>query len=333
MPELEPIGRPQLVVTGSSGFIGRHLCARLCGSAHDAGSLFGIDANPPSAPVRYSHLAADIRDFKALATVAGSLEKRGTILHLAASAEVVTPWAEIPRLLSSNLEGTHNVLQTLDPRLLIFASSSSVYGNAGLRPVDPNSGPVKPISLYAISKLSGEMMLRDWLREKPGTGVVFRFGNVIGQGCRGLIDYLIGHVRRFPDGNSVARLRGKGKLIRDYVPVEFVTELLVAAARAEWEPGALTTLNLGTGTAMSNGEVAEIVQQAAAALGFHLKISFEDPPCPGEATEVVLDMEDTEKLFGIRPPGPAAVRETIAGTVEQALRPYARTRDTRTVFA
>ena len=104
-------------------------------------------------------------------------------------------------------------------------------------------------------------------------------------------------------------------MVRDYVPVHYVVSVMLAAAQRDWNPASLVTLNLGTGRAMTNREVAEIVQEVAGNEGLRLDLSFEDPPGPGEAGEVVLDVEDTVKLFGIIPPGPAEVRQAIAGAV------------------
>ena len=308
MPELED----GWVVTGSSGFIGTHLCAAL------TESIRGIDVEAPRAEAAHGHVGADIRRLEPLREIAAA-ERVHTLFHLAASAEVLTPWPEIAQLLSSNLDGTYNVLEAFGPRLMIFASSSSVYGSAGLRPVDTSIGAIQPLCLYAVSKLAGEMTVRDWVRERGGSAVIFRFGNVVGTGCRGLIPYLAAHVKRYPDGRVPARLRGAGRLVRDYVPVDYVVRVMLAAAQAEWAPQSLVTLNLGAGRGMTNREVAEVVQQVAAASGYRLELTFDDPPGPGEADAVVLDMEETVELFGIAPPGPAEVRRSIAEAAQEEL--------------
>jgi len=318
MPAPELHRTPSWIVTGSSGFIGTHLSNRL-GDVCSADSFYGIDKEKPESPVRYRHVQADIRCLDSLRDSTSQSGQPDVVFHLAASAEVLTPWAQVPALLSSNLEGTYNVLEGLDPRLMIFASSSSVYGNAGLRPADPQRSALQPLCLYAISKMSGEMMVRDWARESNRSAVIFRFGNVVGSKCRGLIPYLINHVQRYPEGGVVARLRGNGRLVRDYVPVDYVVRVLTAAARIDWPAQPDVALNLGSGLAMTNRDVTEIVQQIAREQGFRLDVSFDDPPGHGEANEIVLDMEETVKLLGIAPPGAAEIRRVIAETVLKAL--------------
>jgi nucleoside-diphosphate-sugar epimerase len=296
------------IVTGSSGFIGAHVCAALPRAV-------GIDRRPPARPGS-PHIGVDIRELGRLREIA----RPGALIHLAAGAEVLTPWADVSDLLSSNVEGTYNVVEGLDPRVAVFASSSSVYGNSGSRPADPRRTPVEPLCLYAVSKLTGETILRDWARHSGRAAAIFRFGNVVGAGCRGLIPYLAGHILRYPDGATPARLRGEGRLVRDYVPVDYVVRVLTAAARAAWAPGSAAVLNLGAGRGMTNREVAEIVRETAAEMGFALRCVFDDPPGPGEAREVVLDMEETVRLLGIAPPAPAEVRASIAAAAAAELR-------------
>jgi len=310
-----PAALARRIVTGSSGFIGGHLCARLSRE----GATWGIDLAAPGAGAAHRHIAADIRDLERLRDIAAPLPRLDAVFHLAASAEVLTPWGEVPALLTSNVEGTYNTLAGLEPRVAVFASSSSVYGSSGLEPVGAWRGATRPLCLYAVSKLAGETIVRDWARETGRAAVSFRFGNVIGAGCRGLIPFLAGHVLRHPEGGAPARLRGNGRLVRDYVPVEYVVRVLRAAAEAEWMPGSAMVLNLGTGRAMTNREVAGIVQHAARRLGYRLELSFEDPAGPGEAEEVVLDMRETVRLLDLEPPGHDEVRAAIAAAAVEHL--------------
>jgi len=330
MPAAEK--QKQFLVTGSSGFVGSHLCRRLC-ECYPAESVIGVDLEPPIGPARHRHVSANISGIGSLVEAKVLSRQPKAIFHLAASAEVLTPWADVPVLLSSNLQGMHTVLQGLDSELVVFASSSSVYGNSGLHPAHPRLSPVNPLCLYAFSKLTGEMLLRDWIRQSGRRALVFRFGNVIGPRCRGLIRYLIQHIVRYPQGGVVARLRGGGRLLRDYVPVSYVVDVMTTLSRKRWDPGAVVTLNLGTGKAMSNRDVAEIVGETAKSLGFRLETTFTDPAGPGEADEVVLNVEDTVARCGFGPPREDEVRRAIAASVRESLEAYAGAGHTRTVSA
>jgi len=116
----------------------------------------------------------------------------------------------------------------------------------------------------------------------------------------------------------VARLRGEGLLVRDYVPVGYVVQTMLAAMKIEWEPGTTTILNVGTGRGTTNGEVAAIAKRIAQRYGLRLEISFDDPPAPGEAGEIVLQMDRSIHRLGISPPGP----EEVVASIEDSFRAH-----------
>jgi len=83
-----------------------------------------------------------------------------------------------------------------------------------------------------MSKAMAELACADWARETGRIAVRFRFGNVIGEGCRGFIPFLVQHAILHPDGDVPAEARGGGLIERDYVPVDHVVEVMIAAAAA-----------------------------------------------------------------------------------------------------
>jgi nucleoside-diphosphate-sugar epimerase len=211
------------------------------------------------------------------------------------------------------------VLDALEPARMVFASSSSVYGDAAVEWTKPQTAKLDPKGLYAMSKMNGEMLIRQWAHESGASAVNLRFGNVIGPGCRGLIPYLVTHATRYPRAERPAQLRGRGALIRDYVPASYVTRVLTAAARIPMEPGASVSLNVGTGRGTTNREIAESVCALLAAEGLRLDVVYDDEPGPGESRIVVLDMAATVQLTGLEPPGPDEVRAAIRESVHSHL--------------
>ncbi len=306
------------VVTGSSGFIGTHLCEALRQHSWSGEAVVGIDRVRPTSPPFYRYEAADIRCAEAMRSIREKIARPGTLIHLAATAEVVLPWQDALEMLSNNIEGSYWVADALNPRTVIFASTCSVYGHATLNQTDPDDRTTQPLSLYGISKAAGEMIFRDWARSSGNAAVILRLGNVIGSGCRGLIAYLGEHMWRHPRGDVVARLRGGGMLVRDYVPVGYVVQIMLAAMETEWEPGTTTILNVGTGRGTTNGEVAAIARRIAQRHGLRLEISFADPPAPGEAGEIVLQVDRSIRRLGILPPGP----EEVVASIEDSFRAH-----------
>ncbi|MCX6623456.1 MAG: NAD-dependent epimerase/dehydratase family protein [Acidobacteria bacterium] len=222
-------------------------------------------------------------------------------------------------MISTNVDGTYAVLDTLRPARTVFASSSSAYGNAGVEGTEPSQAKLDQLCLYAMSKVSGEMLIHEWARESGSSAVILRFGNVIGSGCRGLIPYLVTHATRYPKAERPARLRGRGALVRDYVPAGYVARVLIASTRLRLEPGAVVVLNVGTGRGTTNREIADFVRAILAAEGLELEVVYDDEPGPGESRIVVLDMTATAELIGLHPPGSDEVRASIQESVRAHL--------------
>jgi len=311
-----------VLVTGSSGFIGTHL-HRTLQAADDISSAYGLDIANPKPGCETGFLKADIRNVDDLKRVAKVVQPHA-IFHLAAVAEVVIPFHEFPQLFGTNLGGTINVLDILKPKILLSASSSAVCGDA------PSSGAratwkaVSPVGIYGMSKAAAEMVGRDWARETRNISLHFRFGNVVGPNCRGLIPYLVRHALQYPDGSVPARLRAGGRVQRDYVPVQHLIEVMISAMRAEWRPGTDEAFNIGTGRITTNGDVARIVQRVLRERGYKLDLRFDDPLLPGESKHVVLDVSKTTKKLGVPVPSRKAVVQAIEEGVSSQLELMAR---------
>ena len=312
MPEPETT---PLVCSGTSGFIGSHLAAALVKGARP---FLGVDRVRASSGLEYPEICCDIQHLAPLCAASGGLSS-GRLIHLAAEAEVLTPWDQIPSVFLSNLNGTWNLLSSFSPRVCVFASSSSVYGDTDGADALPEWFSRGPLGIYGSTKYAGEILLRDWASSTGGAAVLFRFGNVIGAKCRGLIPYLVQHALRYPDGSVCARMRGGGTLARDYVPVQYVTQMLTAAAEQSWPHGTYI-FNLGTGRSLTNGQVAQTVRRVLWDQGYPLEIDWDDPVPAGEAHCVRLDVNSLQKYFGIAPPGSDAVEACIEESVLSFLR-------------
>ena len=303
--------RETYVVTGSSGFIGAHACASAAQYLAPHSLVYGLDLLQPGSVAGYSPIQADIRN-------AGQLDglpvrDPAAIVHLAARAELLLPFEEIGDLSFTNVNGTANLLSHLEPRTFVFASSSAVYGSvSGVAGTDARF--VKPVGAYGISKLFGEMVCAKWCREKQRAAACFRFGNVIGPRCRGLIPFLVKHARAHPDGDVQAQCKGGGIVLRDYVPVDHIVQLLWAAARKPWDPGTFRAFNAGTGRGMTNGDVGAIVTRLLGKLGYRLNIRWDGPLDPGESSSIVLGIDETVEMFGISPPD----HDAVVASIEEA---------------
>ena len=302
------ITRSGVLVTGSSGFIGQHLCGEL-------------QRRQGGAPLRA--VSVDIADRAALDALA-SRTGTAAVIHLAAYGRVVAPTSVCAEMFATSVHGTLNVLRSLQPRVIVFASSCAVYGETPSTGVRPEFAPPSPVGLYGLAKHAAEMLIAQWAAETTNSGVVLRIGNVIGAGCGGLIPYLVRHAIAHPDGNVPAQLRGGGCVVRDYVPVAHAVRIMAAAAEREWLRGEFRTFNVSTGRGTANRRVAEIVGGLMAAHGYRLRVEYSDSTARGEAWQAILDPRSTTDEFGIEAPDADCVLdaiETAAMTQLRALAP------------
>ena len=303
--------RELVVVTGSSGFIGKHVCAALNRASR---TFVGVDRAAPPNGAAYTHVTAELRDMPAIRPLLAPWSGR-SVIHLAAEAEVVTPWDQIPATFSTNLNATWNVLTALETRLIVFPSTCSVYGTAERSQSLPRMSAVKPLSLYGASKSMGEILLRDWATGNGAVAVIFRLGNVIGAGCRGLIPFLVGHAKKHPEGDVPAQLRGQGKLLRDYTPVEYVVQAFQLALDHNWKSGTSPIFNIGTGRGIDNREIAGMVTRVLERNGYRLQCNWDNPVPAGEAIRIVLNPDRLEHEFGLKAPSPEEVEKSVEESV------------------
>ena len=303
------ISRNGVLVSGSSGFIGAHLCSVL-------GTRFDGD------PMRLE--SADMLDRPTLDRIAVGTDV-SAVIHLAASGRVITPAATCPDMFATAIVGTLNVVQAFRPQVVVVASTCAVYGNTAAQGARPEDSAPRPVGLYGLAKQSAEMIAAQWAMEAGGSSVVLRIGNVIGAGCGGLIPYLVRHAIAHPDGKVHALLRGGGQIIRDYVPVSHVSRVMVEAALYVWPSRGTRIFNLGTCRGTANSQVAGMVQRIVAEYGHRLVVDYAADTAPGEAWQAILDSSATTEAFGIPPPSEEEVIAEIATAVHSHLRQHAAT--------
>jgi nucleoside-diphosphate-sugar epimerase len=304
-----------ILVTGSSGFIGSWLVQAL----REAGvARLLLDRAPWVGRSPERSICADIQNLGELKTIAAEYGRPPVAAHLAALGEVVLPFAQIEELYRTNALGAWNVLAAFNPNRFVFTSSSAVYGSSS-RPVSESWDEVNPVGNYGASKVAGELICRDWAAEGPNRAAVcLRLANIIGPGCRGLLRYLANHVARYPDGAVPARLRGGGKLIRDYVPIRVAVQAIAASCRKDWDPG-FHAVNVSTGFGLTNGDIVNAAREEIERAGFQLRVAWSEESGRGEARSIVLDPEKMVERLGVAPPSKDEVFEEVRRSIRCAL--------------
>jgi UDP-glucose 4-epimerase len=254
------------VVTGVAGFIGSHLAESLLGEGHEVvGVDCFVDYYPRAVKEKNLSRARDHRSFKLVeariqdADLQGVLEGAAQVFHLAAQAGVRASWGrDFSIYTDHNVLGTQRLLEQAvaagTPRL-VYASSSSVYGDTPTLPLREDS-PCRPVSPYGVTKLAAEHLGHIYERNHGLPVVSLRFFTVYGPRQRPDMAF---HrfLKAARDGEEI-RVFGDGKQTRDFT---FVRDI-VAAARAaavSGRPGCV--YNVGGGERVSVNDVLRTIER------------------------------------------------------------------------
>lgn len=292
----------RVVVTGGAGFIGSTLVDRLRGDGH---RILVVDDLSRG---REANLAAalstgavdletfDIRSTDLAPTVA--LFQPEVVFHLAAQIDVRNSVADPVFDAESNIIGTIRVAtaaRDAGARKVVFTSSGgSIYGVTEDLPVSEQA-PVRPVSPYACSKVSGELYL-DSFRQLHGLDCShIAPANVYGprQDPHGEAGVVAIFAREMLSDRPTT-LFGDGGNTRDYVFVEDVVSAFVAAAG---ETGSGLRFNIGTGVETSDLELNRLVAEATGTSSAPVW----KPERPGDVRRSALDSALAREVLGWRP--------------------------------
>jgi len=228
------------IVTGSSGFIGSLLLEELLRQGVTA---IGIDKD----------LGHDIGDREELKRMVRGADY---VFHLAVLP--FNPCAEDPRLcIQTNAIGTLNIVEAATEakvEKLIYSSASSVYGNIDAVQAVDERQPCNPNSMYGVSKLMGELIVKN----SGVPYIILRYMNVYGNSQKnGLIPALLRCVK----DNVPPTIDGDGQQAFDFVHVRDIVRANILAANSNVEN---ETFNIGGDNEITVSEVVKAVLEAAA---------------------------------------------------------------------
>jgi UDP-glucuronate 4-epimerase len=244
------------VVTGAAGFIGSHLLRTLLDRGHDA---VGWDAftdyydpalkeeNADGLPVERIDIASD--DLPELDGVDG-------VFHLAGQPGVSSFGEVFPVYVRQNVVATQRLLEAAiaSPTRVVFASSSSVYGDAEAYPTPEHTRP-RPLSPYGVTKLSCEHLIGAYRAELGLDAVVLRYFTIYGPRQRPDMA-LARWIARVVAGQPL-ELHGDGTQSRSVTYVDDAVEATILAMERAG-PGAV--LNVGGGEEVSMLEAIEALE-------------------------------------------------------------------------
>jgi UDP-glucuronate 4-epimerase len=220
------------------------------------------------------------------------------IIHLAARAGVRPSLSE-PRLYTEvNINGTINLLELAEGagvRKFVFGSSSSVYGHAAAPPFREDA-PLAPISPYAATKASGEMLAHTYSHLYGMNIVCLRFFTVYG--ARQRPDLAIHKFARMIADRSPIPVYGDGSAKRDFTYIDDIVQGVMAAI--EYDATPFEIINLGESQTITVNRMIELLEDA---LG-QKAILERRPPQPGDMPITHADITKARKLLSYRPTTP-----------------------------
>lgn len=271
------LGGTRVLVSGGSGFIGRHVVAAL----RDAGARVRVvDLNPHPDP-DVDLVQGDIADPAVLAQALA--EGADAVVHLAAVTSVLRS-LEHPRLTyATNVAGTHELLEaarSAGVRALAFASTNAVTG-----PMEGSAivetATLRPLTPYGATKAAAEMLMSAYTSSFGIRCAALRLTNVYGPGMQAKDSIVARLMRAIRLGNTF-EIYGDGRQVRDYVHVfDVVAAIRLALASEAWQG----PMVIGSGRSLS---VLEVVEEVRRVSGAELDVRH-GPAKPGEMPAVVVD--------------------------------------------
>lgn len=252
----------KILVTGGAGFIGLNLVEKLLELNHEVvviDKLYKGEAKLLYKRYRCNCWVGDICDKEIIENIM-SLENPEVVIHLAAIAGVRDSFKYPNKYVKTNVEGTVNILEGMRKsgiNKLIFASSSSVYGNCGAEKFSEDMTDIRPISPYACSKLCGEQLIYSYSQAYNINAVCLRFFSVYGPSQRK--DLAIRKFAEAIDKGIPIDIYGDGTSLRDYTYVDDVVDGIIAAMNYNTSPYEI--FNIGSGNPISLNEMIAAVAE------------------------------------------------------------------------
>jgi UDP-glucose 4-epimerase len=291
------------LVTGCAGFIGSHLAESLLRDGH---SVVGIDCfndnygRPQKLQNVNEMMSWDAFEFVPVDLSRGDLKSLtddcDVVFHLAAEPGVRPSWREnrYDFYNRNNVLATQHLLSAMRdaPKRLVYASSSSVYGDSEVFPT-PETAVPRPISPYGMSKLSGEHLCHMYEKHFGIETVSLRYFTVFGPRQRPDMAF---HrfCRAALEGTQIS-VYGDGRQTRDFTYVDDV----ISATRAAAEAGVPTdsVYNIGGGTPASIRDVLDLLREFA---GGDLNVEYLSPEA-GDVRDTEADTTAARRDLGFAP--------------------------------
>jgi UDP-glucuronate 4-epimerase len=294
-----------VLVTGGAGFIGSHLVDSLLADGIEVTVLDNFDSfydrelKERNIRAHRSHqnwrlVEGDVRELTQLEGQLG--DGYAAIVHLAAKAGVRPSIADPLTYQDVNVRGTQNLLEFARSRRVsrfVFASSSSVYGVNPRVPWSEEDFVLQPISPYASTKVSGELLGHVYSHLYDIRFVALRFFTVYGPRQRP--DLAIHKFARLISDRKAIPVFGDGGTRRDYTYIDDIVAGVRSALAYDASP--YEVINLGNNQTVT---LIEMIRGLEDALGMHATIEWQREQ-PGDVPQTWASVAKARSLLGYEP--------------------------------
>lgn len=314
----------RILVTGAAGFIGFHLCRSLLNKGHQ---VIGFDNINDYYDVklkfdRLNHLGINPEAAKVFDTLVNSdkysdsflfyrsnLENKellpeifanhnfDVVVNLAAQAGVRYSIENPQAYVDSNLVGFVNLLECCRKfcvKKLLYASSSSVYGNSTKVPFKTSDITDKPISLYAATKKSNELMAHTYSHLFGMQTIGLRFFTVYGPWGRPDMAMFL-----FADAilnNRPIKVFNEGNLSRDFTFIDDIVSGICLVIESTNNPELYQLFNIGNSKPVQLLDFIKAIEKISQKVALKLML----PMQPGDVTRTWADVEEFSRAYGYR---------------------------------
>ena len=283
------------VVTGGAGFIGSHLTKILVNQGHNVTVIdnlhTGKKENLESIKEKIIFVKGDILDNKLLDETIRNVDG---VFHQAALASVQDSFSKPDEYNEINVNGTENILKLAKKNdfKIVYASSSSVYGNPESIPIK-ESDSKNPINPYAETKLKKEELAVKY--SKMGVKVIgLRYFNVFGKGqSREYAGVLKLFLEKIRDGLA-PKINGDGTQFRDFVYVEDVARANIMSMKSDVDH---EFFNVGTNTSITILDLAKTIIKYS---NLDIEPTF-GPALKGDVMKTIADINLIKEKIGWEP--------------------------------
>jgi len=299
--------KEKILVTGAAGFIGSHLCENLIRAGKKVIGLDNFDSFYDSSikennliylksSSNFTFYEIDITKRKELFSIK---EKFNVVIHIAAKAGVRLSVESPLKYIDANINGTQNILDLMNQKKckkILFASSSSVYGNNKNIPFKESQSVSNAISPYAFTKKSNEVQIHTYHHLYNINAICFRFFTVYGPRQRP--DLAIHKFFKKILNNEPISLYGNGSTKRDYTYIDDLVDGIIKGLGYLNEKNSLyEIINLGNSNPISLMEMVETIYKE---LHKEKNIAFL-PKQMGDVDITHADITKAKKLINYNP--------------------------------